>query len=125
MKFAHMKKGSSAGNTELAHKAMPFCAADRATDGNAIITRQPMLENAPASIKIVFLLVFIILHHIKNNGVLCLIVVLNLRPVHHFLDLISVFGDGSINLFEGILQIAEHIVEIDGIQLVHLILEVV
>jgi hypothetical protein len=49
MKFAQIKKGSSAGNTELAHKEMPFCAAFSAMDGNAIITKQPMQDSAPAN----------------------------------------------------------------------------
>jgi hypothetical protein len=48
MKLAQIKKGSNAGRTELAHKAMPLRAASNATDGNAIMIRQPMPENTPA-----------------------------------------------------------------------------
>ena len=54
-----------------------------------------------------------------------LIVILDLSSVYHFLDLISVVGNGCVNLFKCILQIGEHIVEVDGIQLLHLILEIV
>ena len=50
IKLAQIKKGSNAGNTELAHKEMPFCAAFSAMAGYAIITKQPAHDNAPARI---------------------------------------------------------------------------
>ena len=54
-----------------------------------------------------------------------LIVIIDLSSIDHLFDFISVIGDGAIYFFKCVLQIAEHIMEIDGIQLIHLVLEIV
>ncbi|GAB1475300.1 hypothetical protein MASR2M70_01320 [Bacillota bacterium] len=48
IKSAQIKKGSSAGKTEFAHKAIPFCADSKTAPGNAIIDSAAKEAATPA-----------------------------------------------------------------------------
>ena len=67
MKLAQIKKGSNAGNTELAHNETPFFAESKAMDGNMIIAKQPMQAAAPASIQVFFISLKLLIHHHIND----------------------------------------------------------
>ena len=54
-----------------------------------------------------------------------LIVVFDLCSVNHFFDLVPIFRYGSVDFFKSILQIAEHVLKIDGIQLIHFVLKII